>query len=219
MVSCTKHRLSTAAYAALYAELQIRWPFVAEQGDAGVDFLAAYTAPNRYYHDLRHQHHLFEQLDAYAQAHTWPTRVAGNARDQLIQAIWVHDFIQDDAGNNEARSFAAVHAHVPLSTEVERLLLATAHLTPDRPTGGLADVLADIDLSILGASPEAYRTYTEQVRCEYAHVPVSLYRVGRAQVLRAFLKKEPLYATHWAKNQYVTAARRNLSAELAALTA
>lgn len=58
-----------------------------------------------------------------------------------------------------------------------------------------AAVLADADLAIIGASPEVYRSYLEQVRAEYAWVDDASWRAGRSRLLDDFLGRPRLYVT------------------------
>jgi predicted metal-dependent HD superfamily phosphohydrolase len=78
--------------------------------------------------------------------------------------------------------------------------------------------MVSIDLSILGAEPEAYAAYAKAIREEYAHVPEDVYRFGRARVLRTFLDAAVLFPDPAFAAALEAAARRNLAAEIAALT-
>ena len=80
-------------------------------------------------------------------------------------------------------------------------------------------VLADADLSILGASPEVYRAYTAATRDEYGWLTAEEWRLGRSAVLKGFLARPRLYATDRGRARWELAARRNLGAELASLLA
>jgi len=78
-------------------------------------------------------------------------------------------------------------------------------------------VFLDFDLGILAAPEAAYQRYADQVAQEYAWVPREAYRLGRAKVLSSFLSRPVLYFTPSLRDQWETAARANLSNELARL--
>jgi predicted metal-dependent HD superfamily phosphohydrolase len=101
---------------------------------------------------------------------------------------------------------------------VAHCILATRHgqeMLP-REDPDLA-LLLDLDLSILAAPREAYRTYALAVRREYAHVPDAFYRPGRRRVLAGFLARDRIYRTERLGALWEEAARGNLAAEIAEL--
>ncbi|HLH45915.1 MAG TPA: hypothetical protein VKV25_02075, partial [Acidimicrobiales bacterium] len=100
--------------------------------------------------------------------------------------------------------------------EVERLVLLTVdHVAGPGDEAGAA--LCDADLAVLGRPPAGYLQYVELVRAEYAAVPEGGWRRGRAAVLHALLGRPAIYATAEGRRRWEEAARRNLTAELAAL--
>ena len=56
-------------------------------------------------------------------------------------------------------------------------------------------VIADIDLSILGASEARFDEYERQVRAEFAFVPASLFVRKRRAILESFLGRSTIYKT------------------------
>lgn len=79
--------------------------------------------------------------------------------------------------------------------------------------------LLDIDLSILGKSPEVYKKYTEDIRKEYKIYPDFMYGKGRTKVLKSILELEAIFKTDFFKKAYEKQARENLTAELSQLKA
>ena len=75
----------------------------------------------------------------------------------------------------------------------------------------------DMDLSILGASPEAFDAYEAGVRHEYREVPEEAFRNGRAAILEGFLARDFLYFSDWGRAQFERAARTNLKASIVKL--
>jgi predicted metal-dependent HD superfamily phosphohydrolase len=142
----------------------------------------------------------------------------------LTYAIWWHDAVYDPtAKDNEARSAemakedlremgVSIHAR----EEVARLILLTAGHQVEAEDR-LGEILVSIDLSILGAAPDAYDTYARDVRAEYAHVPEAAWRAGRPAVLRHFLEAEFIYADPMFRARLEAQARENLAREIAAL--
>ena len=76
----------------------------------------------------------------------------------------------------------------------------------------------DIDISILGAAPERFDAYEEQIRKEYEMVPQKLFNSGRSKVLKSFLDREYIYYTDYFRNKYEEIARDNMVTALHKLT-
>ncbi|MFZ4476447.1 MAG: hypothetical protein ACOYPR_14720, partial [Saprospiraceae bacterium] len=79
------------------------------------------------------------------------------------------------------------------------------------------NLFLDADLSILGQEFSIYKTYTQQIRKEYAMYPDLLYRPGRKKVLQHFLGMDSIFKTRYFQEKYEASARKNLQAELAQL--
>src|SRR5262249_34922147 len=75
----------------------------------------------------------------------------------------------------------------------------------------------DMDLAILGASPETFADYEAAVRREYAWVPQSLWIVGRMKVLESFLERPAIFMSPQFRTSHEAAARRNLTQSLTRL--
>lgn len=50
-------------------------------------------------------------------------------------------------------------------------------------------MVVDVDLAILGSTPERFAEYEEQVRKEYEWVPEEIYAVKRKEILKSFADK------------------------------
>jgi predicted metal-dependent HD superfamily phosphohydrolase len=171
---------------------------------------ANYDEAHRAYHTLEHIRAMLAWLDT-----------CGEGTPAMELAIWFHDSVYDPkSATNEADSAALfmelAGRHLPpdFAADVCRLILATDHRTP-RTSNPAEALLIDIDLSILGAEPEAYTAYSRAIRREYAHVPDEPYRAGRSAVLEHFLRR-PIFATERFR-PLEAAARVNLAGELTAL--
>lgn len=174
--------------------------------------VAAYTAPERYYHNLEHLTEMFRVID----------RLAATVEDPhaLHLAVWFHDAVYDSrAKDNEQRSGElAVDLLGPIGVpasaieRVVRMIWATAHAA-DPPADRDTRALLDADLVILGASPERYARYAADIRKEYAWVPEPEYRAGRAAVLNRFLALPRIYHAEPLFAEGEERARVNLRAE------
>ena len=177
--------------------------------------VARWEEPHRRYHSLQHLREclaLFEENRALA-AH--PGEVA--------IALWFHDAVYETREHdNEERSakWAAqalndADASGDVVVRVQALIMATRHdgaaATAD------ARLVVDIDLAILGAAPARFAEYERQIRDEHAHVPELLFRAKRAEILRGFLLREPLFATPAFAARFEVAAKTNLEAAVTSL--
>jgi predicted metal-dependent HD superfamily phosphohydrolase len=180
--------------------------------------LAAYGAPTRGYHDLRH---LAEVLEHTAEL------LADEPGDPVAVGLgaWYHDAVYEGAHDDEERSALLAEQQLAgagvargLVVEVARLVRLTATHAP-----ALADhngrVLCDADLAILAAEPERYADYVAGVRTDFAHLPDADFRSGRAAVLRDLLGRPALFHTETARTRWEDLARTNIAKELAGLDA
>jgi predicted metal-dependent HD superfamily phosphohydrolase len=178
------------------------------------ELVAAYTAPGRLYHDLRH----IETLLGLA------ADCAGEIadRDAVDAAIWFHDAVYDTRrSDNEERSAALAAERLTGATDSDRvariaaMIRATAgHAMPDFAEAAATHDCAlflDMDLAILGSREADFDAYETAVRREYAWVNDEQWRVGRRAVLTGFLARPSVYASARFRASHEAAARRNLA--------
>lgn len=173
-----------------------------------------YSTPERAYHNLAHIQACLTEFEGVKSLASDPIA--------LQAAIWFHDVVYDPrAHDNEERSadFAAEELRsLGLDeAQIERvkdLILATKH---DRPVGGDAALLVDIDLSILGKPADEFDRYDAAIRQEYSWVAEEAYREGRTQVLQRFLDRPSIYQTEYFRDCYELPARANLTRAIAKL--
>jgi len=171
---------------------------------------AAYAEPQRHYHT---QQHLAECLAGFARERQQARHPA-----EVALALFFHDAIYDlQASDNEARSAdwareALQAAGVPhdAAGRVHALVMATRHEA--QPADADAQLLVDIDLSILGAPAARFAEYEQQIRREYAHVPRDVFEPRRKLILGRFLARDPIYQTAGVRARCEGNARRNLRA-------
>lgn len=167
---------------------------VASPDDALCDELQRrYAEPQRHYHTMQH---LGECL-------AWFEREKALAEHpgEVALALWFHDAIYDvHAHDNEARSadwareaLLEAGADGDAAGRVHALVMATRHDAV--PEGRDAELLIDIDLSILGAERRRFDEYERQVQAEYAFVPDEVRLPRRRAILQRFLDRKAIYAT------------------------
>ncbi len=194
------------------------WARIGAVGDANAifaDLTRHYAQPRRFYHNLVHVEDCLEQLDA--------VRAKCRSADAIETALWFHDAIYDSrAKDNEEQSaqlagwtLAQAGVASGFSEAVKLLVLATKHNAVPAEPG--AQIIVDVDLSILGRAEAAFDAYDANIRREYAWVPEDQYRTGRTVVLKSFLARIRIFSTEHFHNRYEAAARRNIERALARL--
>ncbi|MEO5324074.1 hypothetical protein PV773_12195 [Mesorhizobium sp. CC13] len=181
-----------------------------------------YEAADRHYHGLRHIEALLKLLDEHRQAFADPEAVEA--------AIWFHDAIYDSRRKDNEPASAALAAdrlrgHVDdtrLARIVAMIEATAAHQVPEFGDGAAqedAALFLDMDLSILGARPEAFDAYEAAVRREYGWVSEADWRAGRGVVLRNFLARPRIFHTDIFARLFEARARANMQRSLAVLEA
>lgn len=175
--------------------------------------LAYYDEGKRHYHNISHIIQLVSLQQEYA----------GHIRDNevVLFSIFFHDIIYHARqSDNEEKSAAAAVTHLQQigfpahrTAAVNDFIIATkthinAQNNPD------LDYFLDFDLQILGASPEAYRQYAQQIRAEYSSYPDLVYKPGRRKVLQHFLDMPAIFSTPAFRELYEESARNNIRAEM-----
>ncbi len=172
-----------------------------------------YSEPQRAYHNTRHIDECLAEFDSVRADAAHPIA--------LELAIWFHDVIYDPRANdNEEQSAAFSTLQLQeisddLARHVSDLILATKTHLPGEVQD--AELLIDIDLSILGKPAPRFAEYEAAIRSEYAWVPNNIYSVKRREILRAFLNRGRIYITKVFHDHYETAARQNISELIAEL--
>ncbi len=181
-----------------------------DHGQEGLydEVVGAWGEAHRAYHNLAHLEHCLEQLDTH--------REVAESADEVELALWFHDAVYRPTGtDNEGESArwasqAITEAGLApdLGHRVSALILATQH--DATPEDNDARLMIDVDLSILGSSPEAYDRYEAAVRREYRWVPGFIFRKKRREILRSFLERDAIFLTEPFFDRYETQARANL---------
>ena len=177
--------------------------------------IAAYSEAHRHYHSTQHL------LECFAQ---WrPLRALAERPGEVELALWFHDAVYAlRAHDNEARSADWAHASAlrmgigdMSASRIRALVMATVHSA--EPIDHDAQLLVDVDLSILGAMPARFDQYETQIRMEYAWVADADFLIGRARVLEGFLARPRIFSTDAMYRRLEVAARTNLERSIARL--
>lgn len=197
----------------------------------GEDLIERWCGPGRHFHTLKHLTDVLARVDELAEETHEP---------ELVRlAAWYHGAVFDAAerasyakrgGEDEVASAALARIQleslgVPerAADRVSNLVIA---LTRHAPVAGDFDcaVLCDADLAMLAAEPQRYKAYLQEVREEYAHLPLEDYVGARVRILHKLLAREALFVsplgTAWEEpaRQNITAELHRLEKELARLS-
>lgn len=195
------------------------WRALGARGDGREAFdalRAAYDEPHRAYHTGAHVAACLGLLDDPA------VRALAARPDEVEMALWFHDAVYDTrAFDNEERSAALAEEHLVragVAGEVALRVASHVRATKDHvATSPDAQLVLDIDLSILGEDPAVFARFEQDIRREYAWVDEAAYVAGRAAVLRRFAERTAIYGTPLLRARYEARARENLAASLAKL--
>lgn len=190
---------------------------------AGPKLLSMYAQDGRAYHNTSHLVAVLQALDWSREAlrlthevYAVPSQVREEMFDVVALALFYHDAVYDArAKDNELQSRVLFEADAKLMNLPEAIVVRVSHLIDLTASHTKAKTLeeklmADCDLSILGASKDAFKAYDDGIRAEYAHVPDELYGPARRKVMKTFADQQSIFKTRAFYHAYETAARANL---------
>ena len=176
--------------------------------------------PIRYYHTLEHIREFFEHFIVLHNEGLWTNPI------EVYLSILYHDSVYEyGAKDNEEQSALLaqkdIHTYLKhMSIDVEyvmRLIRHTAnHGSLKKETLTIEEqYFLDCDMAIVGASPERYKEYEQQVAQEYTKVylPI-LYRMGRKRFLKKILKSKHIFFSPRFHNRFDARARENIQQAL-----
>ena len=174
----------------------------------------AYAEPQRHYHNQRHIADCLAEFDS--------ARALATNPEAVELALWFHDAVYNPrATNNEEQSAALAKRCLKsawrpdLGETVATLVMATKLHNTD--AGRDADLVVDVDLSILGQNEKRFDEYEVGIRAEYAWVSTELFNAKRAEILQRFLDRKMIYATEHFSRKYERQARGNLERSIRGL--
>ncbi len=183
--------------------------------------LQRYAEPQRFYHTIDHLYDLAEQFEQYE-------ATFGEDSIAVIAALFFHDAVYKGVhGKDEADSAALAKQVLPYldlgQRDVQRavdIILMTAQHAASAGDHA-AQLFLDMDMSILGADPERYARYADNVFREYTYERYTAAEmcVGRAAFLHNTLEQgAPIFKT--AEYAHLgSIAKRNMSDEIVRLNA
>jgi predicted metal-dependent HD superfamily phosphohydrolase len=177
--------------------------------------IRAYSSPDRFYHNLMH---IEDCLSIFGQA----KHLAAHP-EEVELAIWFHDSVYDTRRNDNEQKSAELASSVirqaglseQIAERISLAILATRHNTEvsDRD----AQMLVDVDLSILGRDKAVFWLYEGNIRKEYAWVPASIFRPERMEILRRLLECQHIYYCEIFREMFEERARVNITRAIARL--
>jgi len=176
--------------------------------------ISAYQEHQRYYHNLTHLNQVLVELDW---AKNKKTELTDQEYAELEIALWFHDVIYDpqklDNEHQSALLFESFVQNIGLDQKIiqkiSNLIILTAnHRSATSPQEQL---LVDCDLAILGASPDIFFKYDQNIRKEYSFVDDRIYQNARIEVLNKFLNHRHIYKTKLFQDKLEQSARINLN--------
>jgi predicted metal-dependent HD superfamily phosphohydrolase len=187
---------------------------VSRANDVFLRLRAAWSAKSRRYHDLEHLADCLRELDA--------TGAEPGIADVAELALWYHDAVYEPgAPTCEERSATLLcedsalldvpHASAVASAECVR---STAHVAGKKPTCASAELVVDVDLSILGRDVLRFLEFEYAVEEEYASVPSTMYFLARGRFLEQLLASPVIFRTDHFRERYEANARSNITALL-----
>lgn len=198
--------------------LMRRWNQLAPGHEVtGRDLVARWSQMDRHYHSGPHLLAVLKALDLLLSKGEHP----GKYPRALGFTAWYHDAVytgtpgqdEDESAELAITQMGRMDIDSPIIDETVRLILLTKTHAPE-PTDDSGKIFMDADLEVLARSTADYRRYTEDVREEYRHVPLELFRKGRAEVLQQLLDKPHLFETRTGQELWEDKARANLNREL-----
>ena len=177
--------------------------------------IRAYSSPDRFYHNLMH---IEDCLSIFGQA----KHLAAHP-EEVELAIWFHDSVYDTRRNDNEQESAELASSVirqaglseDIAERISLAILATRHNTEviDRD----AQMLVDVDLSILGRDKAIFWLYEENIRKEYAWVPAIIFRQERMEILHRLLDRQHIYYCEIYREMFEERARVNINQAIARL--
>ncbi len=177
-----------------------------------LDVKNAHTQSNRYYHNLTHLEHLYQNLLL--------VREKINDWDMILFATFYHDYVYNvHKKNNEEQSAKKAETVLYyLKFDKARVDFGVDMIkeTKSHTVSPQSDInyFTDADLSILGCDWELYQEYMNNVRREYNFYPDFMYKKGRIKVLNHFLAMQQIFKTNDFFEHFETQARSNIQKEI-----
>lgn len=196
------------------------WNRINARGSAGLvytDLALRYSEPHRTYHNLNHITDCLDEFDKVRRIVTHP--------DVLEFALWFHDVVYDPQSRineiSSAELAVGVARRALLSTSfsdmVRELILTTRHYGV-RSERMDVNLMADIDMAILGQPDQVFDNYEHAIRQEYSMFSDAEFMGGRVDFLKKLLQRQRIYFTGAFYYKYEDKARKNLKRSIERLS-
>jgi len=170
--------------------------------------IAAYEEKQRHYHSLKHLEHVLLSFDESKHLAKRPYAIE--------LALWFHDAVykifakdNEQASADWAKNFLQKqNADDETQSNVYDHIMATLHDAECMDNDSALTV--DIDLAILGTTPDVYKKFEQNVRKEYRLIPGFIYKKKRKEILQSFLDRKRIYHHSYFVDKYEVQARSNL---------
>ena len=175
-----------------------------------------YAEPHRAYHTQTHINAMLR----------WAQEVQTSIIDVEVfeWAVWYHDAIYEPtrSDNEEKSALLAIRELTDLGLQPSKIEQITSLINATKThvvTEGSPDcaLFLDVDMSILGTTPEVYKRYTELIHKEYKWVPSFLFNKNRGAMLQNWLARDVIFYTSLMRDRLEAQARINLQNELSVM--
>ncbi len=174
------------------------------------EIYASYTGKSRYYHNLGHLSNMISELNEIESS--------VSELDTILFSIYYHDIVyKSTKSDNEYQSALLFEKRISKTNfpEIQKCY-KQIEATKEHKTSvdEDANILLDLDLSILGKDKSEYQEYCSNIRKEYSIYPDFMYHTGRKKVLNHLLNLDSIFKTKYFLDKYEESARKNLAFEL-----
>ncbi len=191
-----------------------RWKILMQTFNIGTNtntyksLVNAYSERHRHYHTVEHIAATLKHLDQVINL----TEKA----EEIELALWFHDAVyQPFSAKNELNSACWVAKFLSqngmpkiIIARVYQLIMVTQHTVTSNNQD--ESLIADIDLTVLGASEDVYCRFEQAIRKEYKLIPDFVYNKKRKLILDSFLRRERIFQNRYFHKKLEDQARLNL---------
>jgi predicted metal-dependent HD superfamily phosphohydrolase len=178
--------------------------------DALVRLRKHYAEPHRYYHTWAHLEQGYGEHTSVSDVPLSPVEFFAWAYHDAVYNPLAQD-------NEEKSAIVFLQDYEALGFDVDHADDVVGLIRSTELSSEPACVINDMDLCILGSSLKTYFQYVRNVRKEYPFISEDVWRSGRMEVLKIFLKRSrlgKLYVTREFSAKFTYMAERNMTAEL-----
>ena len=179
------------------------------------------AATTRAYHNITHIIRCLKHFEKSIKHDD--VKVRPSCPEEVCIALWLHDIIYDPRSRSNEQQSANLAKLIilyaggsnRLAKRIEKMILLTAHSEKGLGYTTVDEQwLLDLDLSILGESPEVYEWYSKNIRKEYEHIPLHIYKCARVDILDRFMNRKKIYNIEYFGQLFTEQCLQNVGDEL-----